>query len=66
MAEASRILITGGGIAGLSLAIALRRRGYTPELAEQCRGWTYIGTGSHVKAVRSGQLGCPGAGGRGP
>ena len=30
------------------------------------RGWTYIGTGSHVKAVRVGQLGCPGAGGRGP
>ena len=23
------------------------------------RGWTYIGTGSHVKAVRVGQLGCP-------
>jgi hypothetical protein len=24
------------------------------------RGWTYIGTGSHVKAVRVGQRGCPG------
>ena len=30
------------------------------------RGWTYIGTGSHVKAVRVGQRGCPGVGGRGP
>jgi uncharacterized membrane protein len=28
------------------------------------RGWTYIGTGSHVKAVRVGQLGCPDAGRR--
>jgi len=25
---------------------------------------TYIGTGSHVKAVRVGQLGCPGVTGR--
>ena len=57
MAEASRILITGGGIAGLSLAIALRRRGYTPELAEQCRGATCNGTVSYVKAVRRGQNG---------
>ena len=30
------------------------------------RGWTYIGTGSHVKAVRVGQRACPGAGRRGP
>ena len=31
MAEARRILVTGGGIAGLSLAIALRRRGLNGE-----------------------------------
>ncbi len=30
----------------------------------ESRGWTYIGTGSHVKAVRVGQLGCPGVTGR--
>ena len=30
------------------------------------RGWTYIGTGSHVKAVRVGQRGCPGEAGRAP
>jgi 2-polyprenyl-6-methoxyphenol hydroxylase-like FAD-dependent oxidoreductase len=55
MAEASRILITGGGIAGLSLAIALRRRGYTPELAEQCPRWPAAGAGIalHANAVRA-------------
>jgi WD40 repeat protein len=29
------------------------------------RGWTYIGTGSHVKAVRVDERGCSGEGGRG-
>ena len=55
MAEARRILITGGGIAGLSLAIALRRRGYTPELAEQCPRWPAAGAGIalHANAVRA-------------
>jgi FAD-dependent urate hydroxylase len=55
MAEARRILITGGGIAGLSLAIALRRRGYTPELAEQCPHWPAAGAGIalHANAVRA-------------
>jgi 2-polyprenyl-6-methoxyphenol hydroxylase-like FAD-dependent oxidoreductase len=55
MAEAGRILITGGGIAGLSLAIALRRRGYTPELAEKCPQWPAAGAGIalHANAVRA-------------
>ena len=35
MADAGRILIVGGGIAGLSLAIALRRAGAGPELVER-------------------------------
>jgi 2-polyprenyl-6-methoxyphenol hydroxylase-like FAD-dependent oxidoreductase len=55
MAEAGRILITGGGIAGLSLAIALRRCGYTPELAEQCPQWPAAGAGIalYANAVRA-------------
>ena len=55
MAEARRILITGGGIAGLSLAIALRRSGYTPELAEKCPQWPAAGAGIalHANAVRA-------------
>ena len=43
MAEASRILITGGGIAGLSLAIALRRGG-------KVRG--FCGLFAHEKGTR--------------
>ena len=55
MAEARRILIAGGGIAGLSLAIALRHRGYTPELAERCPQWPAAGAGIalHANAVRA-------------
>ncbi len=56
MAEASRILITGGGIAGLSLAIALRRRGYTPELAGQCPHWPAAGAGIALHANAVGAL----------
>ena len=35
MADIERILIVGGGIAGLSLATALHRQGFHPELIER-------------------------------
>jgi 2-polyprenyl-6-methoxyphenol hydroxylase-like FAD-dependent oxidoreductase len=35
MAEIERILIVGGGIAGLSVATALHRQGFAPELIER-------------------------------
>jgi 2-polyprenyl-6-methoxyphenol hydroxylase-like FAD-dependent oxidoreductase len=45
MARKERILIVGGGIAGLTAAIALRRRGFAPELVERAASWRAIGTG---------------------
>jgi len=35
MARPERILIAGGGIAGLTLAMALRRLGFEPVLVER-------------------------------
>jgi len=55
MADAGRILIVGGGIAGLSLAIALRRHGAAPELVERSPAWPAVGAGIalHANAVRA-------------
>lgn len=44
MANVNRILIVGGGIAGLSLAIALRQQGYAPEIIERESTWRVGGT----------------------
>ena len=50
-----RILIVGAGIAGLSLAHALRRRGGTPEVVERVSDWQPIGAGLYLpgNAVRA-------------
>jgi FAD-dependent urate hydroxylase len=50
MADVDRILIVGGGIAGLSLATALHRQGYTPELVERSTAWPAVGAGINLPA----------------
>ena len=45
MAEARRILIVGGGIGGLSAAIALRKAGFTPQVFEQASELREVGSG---------------------
>jgi 2-polyprenyl-6-methoxyphenol hydroxylase-like FAD-dependent oxidoreductase len=43
-----RILIAGAGIAGLSLAIALRRRGLGAEVIERADAWPASGAGLYL------------------
>ena len=50
MADIERILIVGGGIAGLSVATALNRRGLTPELVERSTTWPAVGAGINLPA----------------
>jgi glycine/D-amino acid oxidase-like deaminating enzyme len=45
MAKVERILVVGGGIAGLTAAIALRQRGFSPELIEREPEWRAAGAG---------------------
>src|SRR5579864_3528451 len=50
MADIDRVLIVGGGIAGLSLATALNRYGFTLELCERGERWPTIGAGINLGA----------------
>ena len=50
MADIERILIVGGGIAGLSVATALHRHGLTPELVERSTTWPAVGAGINLPA----------------
>lgn len=49
MARIERILIVGGGIAGLTLATALHQQGFRPELIERDPSWQAIGAGIAVQ-----------------
>ena len=55
MAKIEHILIVGGGIAGLTAAIALRQRGFSPELIEREPAWQAVGAGIALQpnAMRS-------------
>ncbi len=48
MADIERILIVGGGIAGLTVASALHRRGFKPELVERSPTWGTIAVGAGI------------------
>jgi 2-polyprenyl-6-methoxyphenol hydroxylase-like FAD-dependent oxidoreductase len=48
MARLERVLIVGAGMAGLSLAIALRRQGLDPEMVERQAGWPMQGAGIYL------------------
>jgi 2-polyprenyl-6-methoxyphenol hydroxylase-like FAD-dependent oxidoreductase len=50
MADIEHIPIAGGGIAGLSVAIALRRQGFDPELIERSTAWPAIRAGINMPA----------------
>jgi 2-polyprenyl-6-methoxyphenol hydroxylase-like FAD-dependent oxidoreductase len=48
--DMERILIVGGGIAGLTVAIALHRQCFKPEVIERSTAWPAIGAGIHLPA----------------
>ena len=50
MADAERILIVGGGIAGLTLAATLHQQGFIVELVERNPIWRVAGAGFLVQA----------------
>ena len=45
MSNAERVLIVGGGIAGMALAIVLQRAGIAAEIAEIDKDWRVYGAG---------------------
>ncbi len=45
MTTIHKVLIVGGGIAGMSLAIRLQRQGVQTEIVERKTDWTVLGVG---------------------
>ena len=64
MARTERILIVGGGIAGLTAAIAMRARGFQPELVERAPAWRAVGAGIVIQPNAMRLLKNLGVGGR--
>jgi 2-polyprenyl-6-methoxyphenol hydroxylase-like FAD-dependent oxidoreductase len=58
--RADRILIVGGGIAGLSLAMALRRWDLHPEIVERAEAWGPAGAGLYLIGAATRALGALG------
>src|SRR5580704_10333535 len=50
MAKIERILVVGGGVAGLTAAAALHQHGFTTELVERQQTWHVLGAGFLVHA----------------
>jgi 2-polyprenyl-6-methoxyphenol hydroxylase-like FAD-dependent oxidoreductase len=50
MAKVETILVVGGGVAGLTTAAALHRRGFTTQLVERQQTWQALGAGFLVQA----------------
>ena len=53
-----RVLVVGGGISGLTLAVALRRRGIEVDVIELAPRWNLLGvgislTGPTLRALKS-------------
>ena len=48
MAKVERLLIVGGGLAGLALAIALRQRGLSAAIVERASDWSVPGAGLYL------------------
>jgi 2-polyprenyl-6-methoxyphenol hydroxylase-like FAD-dependent oxidoreductase len=48
MVKTQRILIVGSGVAGLSLAVALRQAGFRPDLIERADDWPVVGAGLYL------------------
>jgi 2-polyprenyl-6-methoxyphenol hydroxylase-like FAD-dependent oxidoreductase len=48
MTKTPRVLIVGGGLAGLALAVALRQRGLRPSLIERAHAWSDAGAGLYL------------------
>jgi 2-polyprenyl-6-methoxyphenol hydroxylase-like FAD-dependent oxidoreductase len=50
VAGVKRVLIVGGGIGGMSLAVGLRDTGVQTEIVELSQDWTALGIGIHLTA----------------